>query len=665
MRKIFFAVAAFLISASAMQARKVTGTITSGAEFLEGVIVTDGANFTTTNFKGKFTFDILDDAEYIYIVTPSGYVADWSGGVPAFYQRAEGKNKFYFNLQKTQNSPDYNIIAVADPQTRTADHFAKFAGQPLSDVTKTASSLDGLTVGLTLGDIVWDEFTLLEDYKKAIVKTGIPFYPVVGNHDNDASCKDDIEGSSIYRGIMGPENYAFFLGKDVVVVLDNMICGLSARPKAGYADHVLAWLKGLMPYIPAGADLYIAQHAPTIHHGKMILNADRMLDIVRGRKVTFLSGHAHVNNNFTIERNISEHNIAAICGAWWDTELCTDGTPKGYKVFSKIGGKLSWYYKPVGQTKKNLAQAYALGQSTLHPNSIVVNVWDYDPEWKVEWYEDGIYMGKMDQVSDLSSAYTNQIEAAYKAYGEAVPDWKKGKLSGHYFAATPSRYAERIMVVVHNRAGYKWTQMIDLTGFVEDNRRCCDVSVENIRAMAESGANAVCVDLVAGMDGTVKPQGCGLTVRELIDTTDAYLLAQGRSPLRYNLEMHTVTGKEEGRSVPYYHHYADYVMDGLWDMFLGDRLLITGSDYRALNHLNSRYPEVDIAFKVAQDTEDVEKAMARLKFKPRWISFYYAEVNQELIDTYKKKGYCISVWGIPDEETKNRISALGPDAVIY
>jgi hypothetical protein len=106
-------------------------------------------------------------------------------------------------------------------------------------------------------------------------------------------------------------------------------------------------------------------------------------------------------------------------------------------------------------------------------------------------------------------------------------------------------------------------------------------------------------------------------------------------------------------------------MDGLWMKFLGDRLMVTGSDYRALNHLNSRYPEVDIAFKVAADVEDVEKAMARLKFTPKWISFHYSMVDADIIKTYAQKGFCVSVWGIPDEETKDRIKALGPDAVIF
>ena len=664
MKRIFLAIAALMTTLTIAEARKVTGTVTSGGYMLGGVIVSDGTNFTTTNSNGKFTFNIADDAEFVYILTPAGYVADWSSGVPAFYQKAEGRNKFQFELQKTQGGPDYNIIAVSDPQTSTPAHFEKFAGAPLTDLTQTAKSLGGVTVGVALGDISWDELARLDDYKREIVKVGVPFYPVVGNHDNTAWYSGDIEGSTLYRSMMGPENYAFFLGKDVVIVLDNIIYETNYQHKVGYADHVIAWVKGLMPYIPKDADIYIAQHAPIGKGRRKTIQADNLLELVRGHKVTIMSGHTHINNNTVVERNVTDHNVAAICGAWWDTELCTDGTPKGYKVFSKFGGKLSWYYKPVGHSKDLIAQAFGLGESAIHPNSVVANVWDWDPEWKVEWYEDGVHMGKMDPVSDISTEFTRQIQEAYKAYGEDIPSWKRGRLSSHHFAATPSRYAKRVMVVVESRFGKQWSQIIDLTEFVEENRVCTEVTAESLKAMAEAGANGVVLDLNVGMDGTVRALGNNeLTVRELIDTTDAQLAR--RSPVRYNLVMHTVTGKEEGNSVPYYHYYADYVMDGLWDMFLGDRLMVTGSDYRALNHLNSRYPEVDIAFHVEADVEDIEKAMSRLKFKPTWISIPCTLATKAVIDEYRQKGYCVSVWGIKDEETKDRIKDLGPDAVIY
>ena len=47
----------------------------------------------------------------------------------------------------------------------------------------------------------------------------------------------------------------------------------------------------------------------------------------------------------------------------------------------------------------------------MHPNSVVVNVWDWDPQWKVEWYEDGVHMGK-----DVPYFYTLDESALDHAY---------------------------------------------------------------------------------------------------------------------------------------------------------------------------------------------------------------------------------------------------------
>ena len=668
MKKFLVVCAALVAFAMSGYARKVTGTIMCGEEFLENVVVTDGVNFAATNFKGKYVLEVDDNADYVYIITPAGYVADWSTGVPAFYKKVAGQKKVDFNIQKTTGGFDYNIIAIADPQTSTEQHHALFAGKPMEDIIATAKSLAGVTVGLSLGDISWDNLERLTDYKKEIVRAGVPFYPVIGNHDYAAWCKGDKESASYYREMMGPENYAFWLGKDVVIVLDNIIYDTNYKSQDGYSDDVLAWVKGFMSYVPADADIYIAQHVPTGRHKRKIHQTNKLLDIVRGHKVTFLSGHTHVNNNFTIERNITEHNIAAICGAWWDTELCTDGTPKGYKVFTKFGGKLSWYYKPVGHSKKHIAQAFSLGETLMHPNSVVVNVWDWDPQWSVKWYEDGVDMGNMDQVRESSPAFNAEIEAAYKKYGEEIPGWKRGRPSGHYFAATPSRYAKRITISVESRFGQKWTQVVDIADFVETETfvKAEEITFDKIKDLAVNGSNSVAFDLHVAMDGQVRAGDAkGLLLTELIDSTDAVLSKMGHSPLRYNIVMHTAKNSEEGKSVPYYHDYADYVMDGLWMKFMGDRLMVTGYDYRSLNHLNSRYPEVDIAFQVAEGTEDIEKAMERLKFKPRWISLHYTLATEALVGEWQKKGYCVSVWGVPDKETENRIKALGPDAVIF
>ena len=98
---------------------------------------------------------------------------------------------------------------------------------------------------------------------------------------------------------------------------------------------------------------------------------------------------------------------------------------------------------------------------------------------------------------------------------------------------------------------------------------------------------------------------------------------------------------------------------------MGDRLMITGSDYRSLNHLNEKYPEVDIAFKLYPENTDAKKAMSRLKFTPKWISAHSSLVTEDFLSEWRGNGVFVAVWGMDTSEEKDRIERLGPDAVIY
>ena len=469
MKKIILTIMAMAAICSAADARKVTGQVVSGKEKLSGVVVSDGENFTKTKKNGKFVLDIKDDAEFVYIVTPAGYAADWSTGVPAFYQEAAGKDTFVFDLLKTDDSGDYSIIAVSDPQTRTKKHFSKFSAQPMAELAETAGNLDGAVAGIILGDICWDSLELLEDYKNEIVRTGVPFYPVVGNHDHEMQVQGDLETSAKYRKAMGPENYAFFLGKDVVIILDNIIYDTQKKYEEGYAPHVLAWVKGLMNYVPKDADLYIAQHGTSFRWFDLEkpweVAYQELVDLVRGHKVTFISGHTHICNNMNYEENIVEHNVAAICAAWWDTYYCTDGSPSGYKVYECKDGNIEWYYKSLGKDKDYQVEFFMPGETPLAPECVVANVWDWDSEWKVEWFQDGKPMGELDPSFNLSPNYIKDINRAFK--GKKIPGYKEPRLNWHYFAAAPAKDAKEVKIVVTSRFGKQWECTVDMTKYAD------------------------------------------------------------------------------------------------------------------------------------------------------------------------------------------------------
>lgn len=443
--------------------RIVEGIVKCKDAGLENVIVSDGNSLTTTGKRGEFRIDITDDSEFIFIVTPAGYVADWSSGVPEFYQRAEVKDYFEFDLMEyTADLDNYNMVVMADPQTHDQYHFSKFMAEPVNDLCETVSTLPYTAIGLTLGDICWDKIDIISDYKKGITKTGIPFYPVIGNHDHMAYCKGDKESSSEYRSFLGPENYAFFIGNDVVIVLDNIIYDTDFKLELGYTSHILKWVEDLMKYVPAEADVFVAQHANCVRDYGRIKNLDAMLSLLEGHEVKILSGHTHINSNRVLSDFAVEHNIAAICGAWWDTIHSIDGTPRGYKVYTKTGDELSWYYKPVDYDVSHIAELFMPGESQLHPDSIVVNVWDWDEKWNVEWWQDGEYMGTLMPADEISPVFTREIHDAYSSYGLEIPSWKRERPCGHNFIMMPAEGSRKIKVSIRSRFDRTWERTLCL-----------------------------------------------------------------------------------------------------------------------------------------------------------------------------------------------------------
>ena len=726
MKKFLAFSAALLMLCFAAEARKVTGKVVSGKEKLAGVIVTDGEHFTKTKKNGKFAFNINDDAEFVYIVTPSGYVAEWNSGVPQFYQKAPGLKKFVFDLKKTAPSKDYSIVAIADPQTRSPKHFSQFADKPLEDVCQTIKSLDGVAVGLALGDICWDEFDRIDDYKAEIVRTGIPFYPVVGNHDHELEVTGDLKSTALYREKLGPENYAFFLGNDVVIVVDNIIYNTQKNYVEGYADHVIKWVKGLERQIPFSSDLYIAQHCPLrkwFEDNAKIANANDLLEVVRGHKVTFISGHTHINNVLDYESNISEHNVAAICGSWWDTNHCTDGTPSGYKVFTKKDGKLSWYYKSVGYDKNHQVEVFKPGQTIMHPNSVVLNIWDWDPSWKVEWFEDGRPMGKLKPVHEYSPEYIHQINEAFS--GKNIPSYKLPKINYHYFAATPSQYAKHVTVSVENPFGKSWVYDVDMSDYidVQAHRGGAGLMPENtIEAMKHAldmGVNTLELDLQVSKDGLVvvshdpyfhhryaiRPDGshvekddpkeyiytmpysevakydvgsrpsevwpekaCIKTVKplanDLIDFVENYTKENGLSPVRYNIEIKSKDAAGEGQNWPTYDRFVSECCKFLHSKQLDDRLVVQSFDVRALNYMHEKYPEFILSYLVDANAPDFDTYMGYLKFTPQWLSPHHTITDEALVQKCREKGIKLVPWTVDKPEDIKRILDLGVEAII-
>ncbi|WP_317193557.1 calcineurin-like phosphoesterase C-terminal domain-containing protein [Adhaeribacter terrigena] len=59
------------------------------------------------------------------------------------------------------------------------------------------------------------------------------------------------------------------------------------------------------------------------------------------------------------------------------------------------GSEIQWNYKRTNLLREHQLRVYPVGKVKDKPEYFATNVWNWDPEWKVEWLEDGRKMGKM------------------------------------------------------------------------------------------------------------------------------------------------------------------------------------------------------------------------------------------------------------------------------
>lgn len=455
-------IAAFLILAAASSmssARDIKGTVSCAGRTLSGVVVTDGVHFTRTNAKGAYVLNTAYEANYVYVVTPAGYIGDFSSGTPVFYSALKNSRDTYdIELERfSSKRKNFTIFSISDPQIKNRDQMKDFTSKPLHDLIRQGKKYasKGALVGIALGDIGWDsiEYTYTP-YKHALKQLNFPIYPVIGNHDHNLK-KIGVKSRDDYEEEFGPSNYAFWIGKDLVICVDNIIYDTNKKYKEGYSQDVLDFVKGVLEYAPRGTHIFFAQHSPayTWHTDSYIVNAEKMFSILKGYDVDMLSGHTHMMNNYEYKGHIRDHNAPSICGAWWATDWCRDGEPAGYEIFKSRNGKLEWFYHSIGHKDDYQVEIIKPGESKKYPDSVIANIWDYDEGWSVRWYQDGEDMGPMEQVTDCSPVYRKQIASWYKKNGEAT--FRQPFENRHYFKADPQKDA-KVLVVVKNRFGKEW-----------------------------------------------------------------------------------------------------------------------------------------------------------------------------------------------------------------
>lgn len=436
---------------------KIKGKVQADGKGIKGVVVSDGYSVVATDKKGRYEFEPHPDAVAIYISTPAGYEFLQQHNVTRHYRlitELGSEKELDFALTPLGlDDNEHQFLIWADPQVANAKDVEKMMTQSVPDVQKlvAAAGANTLMHGITVGDIVWDKLELFAEYDKAVRKMGIPFFQCLGNHDMDYRKGGDETSDDTFSQNYGPTYYSFNRGQVHYVVMDNVRYLGKEREYDGYfQQNQLDWLQKDLSFVPADKLVVLCVHIP-VHKGTK--NNDALYAILGNRKVHIMSGHTHYHVN-AIRDNVYEHNHGTVCGAWWTGAICGDGTPSGYGVYKVKGTDLSWHYQATGQPADYQMKIHVKDYNATH-KQVVVNIWNWDPAWRNQYWVDGIERGAMEQFEGFDPvAYANLLGPNLpKPRGFAEP-----KEIDHLFKALVPIAAKEFSVQATDRFGKTYTE---------------------------------------------------------------------------------------------------------------------------------------------------------------------------------------------------------------
>jgi hypothetical protein len=281
--------------------------------------------------------------------------------------------------------------------------------------------------------------------------------------------RSDECSDSSFRESFGPSWYSFNRGEAHYVILDNVFYYSDGYNYIGYlTERQLKWLEQDLASVKPGSLVFVSMHISgyteekrrnslkSDNPGNVTFNRRFLFDMLKPFKAHLLTGHTHYNEN-RIEAGVYEHIHGAVCAAWWTIPICDDGTPAGYGVYEVNGTNVKWYYKSIGFGREYQMRAYNRGAYPKKPADVAVNVWNWDSEWKVVWYEDGILKGTMRQEVDFDADAVRLMSGAGKPEKYS---WIEPRLTDHLFFATPAANARKILVEATDRFGSKYKEEI-------------------------------------------------------------------------------------------------------------------------------------------------------------------------------------------------------------
>lgn len=354
---------------------------------VEGVAVSNGKDVVLTDKSGKYSLPVQDD-NIIFVIKPSGYQSPLN----EYYQHQN------YYIHKPQGSPelkyagvsptgalprsiDFPLIAADETKEFTALVFGDPQAYNMNEINyfnkgiiQDIKGMDGVSFGISLGDLVGDDLVLHEPYLAAISELELPWHHVMGNHDMNFDVTADSLSDETFEKNFGPVNYAFNYGNAHFIVLDNILYPDPRDGKGywgGFRKDQLDFVENNLKFVSKDKLIVLAFHIPLLHHNENAFrDADRqrLFDLLADYpNVLAMSAHTHLqrhnfygkSDGWKGSKPFHEYNAGTTSGDWYSGEYnaqgvpastMRDGTPRGYALLRITDNQYVIDYKVAGET---------------------------------------------------------------------------------------------------------------------------------------------------------------------------------------------------------------------------------------------------------------------------------------------------------------------------
>lgn len=496
------------------------GVVYNGSKGVKDVIVSDGILFTKTDENGYYYLASEKKNGSVFIILPSGYDVATDYALPRFWARltasATTVEQHNFPLYTSANTNHTMLVATDIHLANRNNDITQFTEGFVSEVSSAYNESKSKVYCLNLGDFSWDNYWYsnsfsIQNCQNTIKGLNFQFWSTMGNHDNDPRVAGDFLASAPYRQFVGPTFYSMNIGNIHYIMLDDIeyLNPGASESDRSYNNRVITeginFLKKDLEYVDKTTPIVVGMHAPLFYYGfsggklttgvsfKTYTDVNNLLSCFDGYSyVQMLTGHTHVNRNIPITGHATvmmEQNIAAVCGSWWwtkkyaDNNVCTDGTPGGYKVFSVKGNDIKWQYKAVGLDASrqfstfdmNKVKEYWANDETaqkafagtiiptrvgdyadVEPNVVFINVWDFEPDaWTLSVKENGKELA-VTQVWKYDPLHSISYDIPRAAAGSSLSF--PSTYCAHMYAVTASSATSTLEIKVTDRFGETYVE---------------------------------------------------------------------------------------------------------------------------------------------------------------------------------------------------------------